>query len=310
MDTKNVMQKNTIIPDMKVKGTIKRSFGENIFNILNIIFMLFIIVVTLYPMLHVLFASFSKSSLLMKHQGILLWPQGFSTAAYANVIKNQMIPIGYKNTLFIVIVGVFINIVLTALGAYFLSRKDQVLTKYIMIFILFTMFFSGGMIPSYLNVRSLGLYDSIWALIIPSAISTFNMIIMRTAFLGIPDSLEESAKLDGASHWTILFRIYIPLSKAVIAVLVLYYGVGHWNSWFNAMLYINNRDLYPLQLILREILISNDMSQMLNVNVDVEQIADTIKYAVIIVSTVPILCLYPFLQKYFVKGALVGAIKE
>lgn len=310
MDTKNVMQKNTIIPDMKVKTTIKRSLGENIFNIFNIILMLFIIVVTLYPMLHVLFASFSKSSLLMKHQGILLWPQGFSTAAYANVIKNQMIPIGYKNTLFIVIVGVFINIVLTALGAYFLSRKDQILTKYIMLFILFTMFFSGGMIPSYLNVRSLGLYDSIWALIIPSAISTFNMIIMRTAFLGIPDSLEESAKLDGASHWTILFRIYIPLSKAVIAVLVLYYGVGHWNSWFNAMLYINNRDLYPLQLILREILISNDMSQMLNVNVDVEQIADTIKYAVIIVSTVPILCLYPFLQKYFVKGALVGAIKE
>jgi len=265
--------------------------------------------VTIYPMLHVLFASLSNAPLLMKHQGLLLMPEGFSTDAYIAVFKNEMIPLGYRNTLFIVTVGVAVNLILTSLGAYYLSRKDQFLVKYIMMFVVFTMFFSGGMIPSYLNVKQLGIDNTLWALIFPVGISTFNLIILRTSFLGIPDSLDESAKLDGAGHWTILTRIYIPLSKAVLAVLVLYYGVGHWNAWFNAMIYLRNRDLYPLQLILREILIANDTSSMLQINADVNQVAETIKYAVVIVATAPILCLYPFLQKYFVKGVLIGAVK-
>ena len=166
------------------------------------------------------------------------------------------------------------------------------------------------MIPGYLNVRSLGLFDSIWALIFPVALNTFNMIILKTNFMSIPASLEESAKLDGAGHGTILFKIFVPLSKATLAVLVLYYGVAHWNSWFNAMMYIQNRELYPLQLILREILIVNDTSNMTAGNaVDVEQVSDTITYAVVIVTTLPILAIYPFLQKYFVKGVMVGAVK-
>lgn len=291
------------------KNKIKLSAGEHAFNIFNIVFMLLLMIVCFYPMLHVLWASLSNSTALMKHEGLLLWPAGFSTSAYKAVAQNAMIPKSYLNTLFIVLVGTTLNLVMTSLGAYFLSRKDQAITKYMMIFIMITMFFSGGMIPSYLNVRSLGMYNSIWALIIPAAMSTFNLIILRTNFLAIPESLEESAKLDGAGHLTILIQIILPLSKAVMAVLVLYYGVGHWNSWFSAVMYIQDRQLYPLQLVLREILINNDVNAMLNVSADVEQLADTIKYAVVIVTTLPILCLYPFLQKYFVKGVMVGAVK-
>ncbi len=295
---------------MANKNKIKTTAGEKVFDIFNVLFMLFIMIICLYPMLHVLFASFSNGVELMKHQGLLLWPAGFSTEAYSAVARNAMIPRGYMVTLFVVFVGTTLNIIMSCLGAYFLARNDQAIGKAAMIFIVITMFFSGGMIPGYLNVRSLGLYDSIWALIFPVALNTFNMIILKTNFMSIPASLEESAKLDGAGHGTILFKIFVPLSKATLAVLVLYYGVAHWNSWFNAMMYIQNRELYPLQLILREILIVNDTSNMTAGNaVDVEQVSDTIKYAVVIVTTLPILAIYPFLQKYFVKGVMVGAVK-
>ncbi len=175
-------------------------------------------------------------------------------------------------------------------------------------FIMFTMYFSGGMIPGFLNIQSLGLYDSRLALILPGAISTFNLIIMRTAMASIDASMEESARLDGANHFTILFKIMLPLTKATVAVLVLYYGVAHWNSWFNAMIYLEDKMKEPLQLVLRQILIINDMADMA-VGEDTEMISETIKHATIIVSTVPILALYPFLQKYFVKGMMVGAVK-
>ena len=181
--------------------------------------------------------------------------------------------------------------------------------------IVFTMYFSGGLIPTYLNIRDLGMLDSLWSLIIPGAISTYNMIVLRTGFASVPESLEESAKIDGASNIRILWQIIIPLSKASLAVICLYYAVGHWNSWFNAMIYLNRRELFPLQLILREILINNDTSSMVN-DVTVQGgageasfVSETVKYAVIIVSTVPILCLYPFIQKYFTKGVMVGAVK-
>ena len=177
--------------------------------------------------------------------------------------------------------------------------------------IVLTMYFSGGLIPFFLTVRSLKLDNTLWALIIPTAISTFNMIIMRTAFASVPDSLEESAKLDGAGHIRILVKIMVPLVFPTIAVLILYYSVGHWNSWFNAMVFLRDRSKYPLQLILREILIQNSMENMtMGVEMDdKEMISETIKYAVIIVSTLPILCLYPFIQKYFVKGVMIGAVK-
>lgn len=262
-------------------------------------------------MLYIAFASFSSPNELMAHKGLLLKPLGFSIASYGAVFKNPMISTGYANTLFVVVVGVTLNIVLTSMGAYFLSRKGVMLKNEIMFLIVFTMFFSGGLIPFYFTVKDLHIDNSLWALILPGAISTFNLIIMRTAFLSIPDSLEESAKLDGAGHFTILFRIILPLSLPTVAVLVLYYGVAHWNAWFNAMIFLRKRELFPLQLVLRGILIDNDTNSMSQgaATGDQEMISQTIKYAVIMVATLPILALYPFLQKYFVKGALIGAVK-
>ena len=184
------------------------------------------------------------------------------------------------------------------------------LKNFIMVLMLFTMYFSGGLIPSYITIKSLGLYNSLLALILPGAISTYNLIIMRTSFQGIPSGLEEAAYLDGAGHLSIIWNVILPLSKAIIAVMVLYYGVAHWNSWFGASIYLNDRNKYPLQLILREILLQNDVSNMAGGSgSDEYSIAESIKYAVIIVATAPILCIYPFLQKYFVKGVMIGALK-
>jgi putative aldouronate transport system permease protein len=289
----------------------KRSTGEKIFNFFNITLMIVITILTIYPIIHVLFASMSDSNLLLAHRGLILKPIGFNLGAYRNVAENPMIARGYLNTILIVVVGVTLNIFLTSLGAYVLSRKNVLWSNTLMKFVIFTMFFTGGLIPFYFTVKGLHIDDTYLALILPGAVNTFNLIIMRTAFAAIPDSLEESAKLDGASHFTILFKIIFPLSLPTVAVIVLFYTVGHWNAWFNANIFIQNRDLYPLQLILREILIQNDTSSMAaGVNlVDQESIGESIKYAVIVVATLPILCIYPFLQKYFAKGALVGAVK-
>jgi len=289
----------------------KLSVGEIIFKIVNTLFMIFMIFVCLYPMIYVVLASFSDSNLLMAHRGILVKPLGFNYESYKAVLKNRLIFTGYCNTLFILVVGVMINLLMTSLGAYFLSRKNVLLKGTIMGMITFTMFFSGGMIPIFLTVKNIGLYNSIWSLIIPSAISTFNLIILRTSFMAIPDSLEEAASIDGAGHIRILFRIILPLSKSIIAVMILYYGVAYWNGWFNASIYLQDREKFPLQLVLREILVANDtsgMSQGMDFT-DGISIAETIKYAVIVVSTLPILCVYPFLQKYFDNGVMIGALK-
>lgn len=286
----------------------KQSTGEKIFNALNIFMLSLLVLVCFYPFWYVICASFSKSSLFMSHSGILLKPVGFSLAAYKKVFENHSIWRGYINTIYYVLVGTTINIVMTTIGAYFLSRKNVPGKNIVMVFIMFTMYFSGGMIPAFLNVQSLGLYNTRGAILFPGAISTFNLIIMRTAMMSIDDSMEESARLDGASHITILTKIMIPLTKATLAVLVLYYGVGHWNSWFPAMIYLDDKSKEPLQLVLRQILIINDMSDM-NIGEDQELISETIKHATILVSTVPILLLYPFLQKYFTKGMMVGALK-
>ncbi|MCI1777270.1 MAG: carbohydrate ABC transporter permease, partial [Paenibacillus lautus] len=243
---------------------------------------------------------------------ILLWPKGFSLDSYRMVFENPNIIRSYLNTIFYVVVGTTLNILMTALGAYGLSRKNVMWKGAIMMLIVMTMFFDGGLIPKYLLVKNMGLLDTYWALIIPSAMTTWNLIIMRTAFQGVPDALEESARIDGATDWTILFRIIIPLSLPVIAVMVLFYGVWHWNKWFDALIYLRDRDLFPLQLILREILIQNDTSSMMTSvgGGDRMPVGETIKYATIMVATLPILFLYPFLQKYFVKGVMIGAIKE
>lgn len=291
---------------------VKRSKGERIFGVFNYAFLSLIMVICLYPVWYVAVASFSDSNQLMQHSGPLLSPLGFSIDAYKKVFQNPMIAKGYMNTLFILVVGVVLDLIMTSLGAYFLSRKNVMFKRGIMMLIVFTLFFSGGMIPFYLNLKDLSLTGSHWGLIIPFMINTYNMIILRTSFESIPDSLIEAAQIDGAGHITVLTKVVLPLSKAILAVMVLYYGVSIWNSWFWASAIIRDREMYPLQVILREILMQNDVSSMTTGSsaVDTEAIGMTIRYATIIVATVPILCVYPFLQKHFTKGTMVGAVKE
>ena len=290
----------------------KGSLGERIFDKFNIVLLTFIMIITLYPVIYVLFASLSDSNALLAHTGLLFKPLGLNVDAYKAVINKPNIVTGYCVTLFVVIVGTFLNVFVTAISAFVLTRKQFPLNKVLLVFIVFTMYFGGGMIPRYLFINdTLGMGNSIWALMLPGLISTYNLIIMRTNFQSIPDSLEESTKIDGANDITIFFKIILPLSKAIIAVMVLMYGVGHWNAWFDAMLFIRSRDLYPLQIILREILISNSTDSMIasGAGGDIEAIGESIKYATIVVSTVPILCVYPFVQKYFTKGVMIGAVK-
>jgi putative aldouronate transport system permease protein len=290
----------------------RRSIGELLFDSANVLIMLVVSLATLYPLLYVLFASLSDPHEVVSNRGLMLYPKGFNLDAYAMVFRNPNILTAFGNTLFYVVFGTLLNIALTAMGAYALSRRKLMLKNAIMFMIVFTMFFEGGMVPLYLLMQKLQLLDTRLALIVPSAISAFNLIIMRTAFQGVPDSLEEAARIDGAGDWTILFRVVLPLSMPVVAVMLLFYGVSHWNSWFYASIFLQSRELYPLQIILREILIANDTNAM-SVGVgtsDQMAVGETIKYATIIVATVPILFLYPFLQKYFVKGVMIGAIKE
>ena len=292
---------------------IKKTTASVIFDTCNYIFMILLAAITLYPLWHVAMASISNPSSYIYHMGPIFYPLGNITfASYEKVLANPMIPLGYRNTIFYVLLGTSINMLMTMLCAFVLSRKDLMLRGPLTAIIIFTMYFSGGMIPTFLLVKDLKMLDTVWAIILPGAISTFNMIITRTAFANVPASLEESAHLDGANDMVVLFRIIIPLTLPTLAVILLYYAVGHWNSWFSAMIYLNTREKYPLQLILREILLANteDASNAQNTVADDSiPISETIKYATIMVATIPILLVYPFLQKYFVKGVMIGAIK-
>lgn len=296
------------------KRKIKQSAGDWAFDIFNYVFMAILMFVMVYPLWHVLIASFSDPLAIKLHSGLLFWIKGKPTGiAYQQVFKNPMITSGYANTIFYVVVGTTLNIFLTSIAAYVLSRKQFMFRNQIMLLITFTMFFNGGMIPTFLLVQRLGLYNNPLAMILPTAISAYNLIIMRTNLMAMPVSLEESARLDGARDFTIIFRIVIPLSMPVISVMILFYGVQHWNAWFNAMIYLQDRKWYPLQLVLREILIGATQESLLSDVIDdtvrpgLEQL---VRYATVIVATVPVLFIYPVLQKYFVKGVMVGAIKE
>ena len=290
-----------------------KSSQDLTFRIVNTTLLAIILLVTLYPLYFIIIASFSDP-LQVNAGKILFWPSGFHTNAYRMVFRDQDILTGYRNTLFYTVAGTLINLILTVMAAYPLSRRDLVGRTFLTWILIFTMFFSGGLIPTYLLVSSLGLRNTVWSIILLGAVSVWNVIIMRTFFQStIPQDLHDAAQVDGCSNLGQLFRIILPLSKPVIAVMVLYYGVAHWNGFFNALIYITDSKLYPLQLILRSILVQNRVSEeMLS---DIESLAmratlvENIKYAVIIVSTVPILTLYPFLQKYFVKGVMIGAIK-
>ena len=271
--------------------------------------MVFLSLIMLYPMLYEVFVSLSDPIELSKARGAILWPQGFSTYAYTWVMGKAEVWTGYKNTLFTIVVGLCFNLTLTAIGAYFLTRKNTLWHKPVMVLILITMYFSGGMVPSFLLVRQLGMYNTLWSIIIPNAISTYNMVLLRSYFATIPESLVESVYIDGGSHGTILFKIFIPLSLPAMAVMVLYYGVGHWNTYFNAMIYLQDRSKYTLQLILKDMLIQGSNLDVDEQDAEYQQVVESIKGAMVIVSTVPILCIYPFLQKYFVGGIMIGSLK-
>ncbi|MCI9625740.1 MAG: carbohydrate ABC transporter permease [Clostridia bacterium] len=290
---------------------IKRTPLQNAFTVVNTAVLAALALVTLYPLLYVVLASFSNPTLFAKHTGPLFWTQGFSLDAYKVVLEKPEILTGYGNTLFYVVVGTAVNMAFTISLAYVTSRPGLLLNKPIMLLIIFTMYFNGGLIPTYLLVQDLGLVDTRWAPILPTAISTFNLIILRTGFAGVPVSLEEAAKIDGASPFRIMVKIIFPLAMPTIAVIVLYYAVQHWNSWFQEMIYLRDDDLYPLQLFLRQILIENQQDDMVMATktADQQALGEIIKYSTIIVSTVPILLVYPFLQKYFTKGVMIGAVK-
>jgi putative aldouronate transport system permease protein len=292
--------------EMKLK---RLTVGDKAFVIICYVFVFLVICVTLYPFIYVVSCSISNPTVVGRGE-IWLFPKGITFDAYRRVFNDPQVWTSYYNTIWYVVVGTLVNIIMTTITAYPLSRKSFSARNSIMMFIAFTMFFGGGMVPTFLLVKNLGLIDSRWALVWPAAISTWNLIIMRTFFENIPSSLHEAAIIDGCSEVGIFTRIYIPLSKASIAVLVLFYAVGHWNSFFNAMLYINNQEKYPLQMLLRKILIQYDQNNMMSDLMEGrDAVGQTIRYATIIVSVLPIITVYPFLQKYFVKGVMVGAIK-
>jgi putative aldouronate transport system permease protein len=282
--------------------------ADVVFNTFNFIIMAFIVAVTLYPFWYVLVASFSSMNHLYTSK-FLMWPDGFSLTAYRFVLANPRIPRAFMNSGFIVVVGTAVSMVLTILGAYTLSKPYLPGRNALTVFVVITMLFNGGLIPFYMTVRGLGLIDSIWSLILPVALSTYNMIIMRNFLQGLPSSLEESAQMDGASHFHVLIRIYLPLSAPVLATVTLFYAVGYWNSFFNAIIFLNKPDYQPIQVILREVLLLSRADLLVTEDFRLNSPTEIVKMALVIVTLVPIIIVYPFLQKYFVKGVLVGSLK-
>ena len=279
-----------------------------------------LLIVTLYPVLHVASVSFSRGSAVMKNE-VTFYPKGFNLNAYDRIFSTPKIPRGYMNSLLYTSVGTAINLLLTACMAYALSKKRLTFRSFYTTLVIVTMFFGGGLIPTFLLVKSLGMYNTLWALVIPTAISTWNLIIMRTFFMGIPTELEESAFLDGANDITVLVRIVLPLSKAAIATIGLFYMVGHWNSWFPAVIYLKDSEKYPLQVYLRQIVIQNILDEELGATFQAQMLetigsdiddyitVEKIKYATLFASLLPMLIVYPLLQKYFVKGIMIGSLK-
>lgn len=299
---------------MKKHGAKRISKFDATVEVVNIVFLSIIAVIILYPLIYVLSASFSDAMSVTSGK-MFLWPVDLTLENYEEVFKNKNIVLGFRNSIIIMVSGTVINLLMTILAAYPLSRRDLWGHSVIMKLITFTMFFNGGLIPSYLLIgKTLGLMDNWLSLILPGAISVYNMIIMRTYFMtSVPFELQEAAEIDGCSMFGILARIVLPLSGPVIAVIALYYAVGHWNSYFNALLYITSEDLQPLQLYLRKVLTLNNAQSLMQMGADEmarqAMRAETIKYSVIVVSSIPMLIMYPFVQRFFVKGVMIGAIK-
>jgi len=295
------------------RAAIRESGGDRAFNVANYILLTIVLIVVLYPLVYVVSASFSSSYAVLSGK-VWLWPVEPSLEGYKAVFKNKNILTGFQNTFFYTLAGTFVNVVMTVLAAYPLSRKDfRGRNKFMLLFV-FTMMFNGGLIPTYFVVKDLSMIDTVWAMLIPTALSVWNVIIMRTYFqTTIPGELLEASQLDGCNDFRFLLKIVVPLSGPIIAVIALFYAVGHWNQYFNAMIYLKNPQLYPLQLILRDILVQNEVRiDMLG---DVKSAAarqglrELLKYSLIVISSVPLMLVYPFVQKFFVKGVMIGSIK-
>jgi putative aldouronate transport system permease protein len=294
----------------------KETWEDRVFLACNKLFLLLLLALVLYPLIYIISASVSDPAAVNSGQ-MWLFPKNITFEGYQRVFQNKELWIGYRNTIFYTLVGTAINLFLTLPCAYALSRTDLAGRKQIMLILVFTMFFNGGLIPTYFLIKDLGMLNTIWAMLLPGAAGVWNIIVTRTYFQStIPKELEEAAAIDGCSAFRMFLSVVLPLSAPIIAVMALFYGVGHWNAYFNGLIYLSNRNLFPLQLFLREILIQNEMADsMMSSGGDLAlvarqaQIADIIKYAVMIVASLPILAVYPFLQRYFVKGMMVGSLK-
>jgi len=290
----------------------KKSKGEHIFDAILIVVSVLIFVVVAYPLYFVVIASFSNPEAVLGGK-LSFWPVGFNIESYKMILDEPKIWLGYRNSIFYTILGTMINLILTTLAAFPLSRKDMPYRRLLTFIITFTMLFSGGMIPVYMVVRGLNITDTIWAMVIPNAIATYNMLVMKNYFQSsIPEELHEAAAIDGCGPFQSLLKVVLPLSRPILAVITLFYAVGHWNAFFNAIIYLRDQKLYPLQIVLREIMLQNSLEavggDMTGMYEKVMR-GETMKYAVIIVASVPVLLFYPLVQKYFTKGIMVGAIK-
>jgi putative aldouronate transport system permease protein len=293
---------------------IKETGKDRLVTVINYTMLILFTLAVLYPLVFIVSSSFSDAAAVMSGK-VWLWPVGFTLDGYTAVFQNKLVWTGFRNSLFYTAAGTLINVIMTILAAYPLARKDLFGKNTLMFLFVFTTMFSGGLIPTYLLVKDLGMLNTAWSLIIPGALGVWNMIITRTYFqTTIPDELLEAAQLDGCNDFQFVWKIVVPLSGPIIAVISLYYAVGHWNQYFNAMIYLKTPSMYPLQLVLRQILVQNQVdASMLGIDVMEaarrENLRELLKYSLIVIASVPLLAVYPFVQKHFVKGVMIGSLK-
>lgn len=304
----NKTRSNNMFREFRMESPVSKCFTILLYTIMTLV-----VLIVLLPILHIISASLSDPQAVISGS-VTFWPKNITLRGYEAVFSYKKFWVGFRNSIFYMVAGTLINIVMTILCAYPLSRKEFTARNKVAMYFVFTMYFSGGMVPSFILVKSLGMIDTIWAILIPSAMSTYNVIIARTYMVNsIPDELYEAAEIDGCTPFKYMIRVVVPLSKPIIAVLVLYYGVARWNSYQDAMLYLNKQELLPLQMILREILIMSDVDETMMGNADAlarqRGLKDLLQYAVIVVASLPVMIIYPFVQKYFVKGVMIGAVK-
>ncbi len=288
------------------------SVASRMFDIINVLIMLLVIAVSLYPLIYLFAKSLSSVEFVSANQ-VYLYPKGFNVNSYKEVLKNGLFWNAYKNTIIYTALGTTLNLVFTTSMAYALTRKNLIFRKTITMMVIITMFFSGGLVPNFLLIKWLGLYDTLWAMVLPGLISTYNMIIVRTYIMTIPEEIIESVRIDGGNDLHIFSHIIVPLSKPVLATVGLFYAIGHWNSYFNAMIYLKDKFKYPVQLILKEMIVDQDMQSVASGAYELtnqqQPTSEMLVAASIVVTLIPVLIVYPFVQRYFVKGIMIGSVK-